>query len=223
MAYTELTPNLEDLLGAIRAKLVRKARCSGLSPADAEDCAQDAITALLRLLARAPDRGDQAAKLQGWLFMKAHSLRIDRYRRAAIRAEDSLSETDDNGAEYQLQLEGRDGDLERRTAAREIIQLGFSPFFARLGGRGRSETLRCLLDLARRLFPCDQIEQFSFARTVVFSGKGPEKRSPEDLAELANSLGKTEGATMTELTRLQPQWKDAEREIFRPLLRVNHC
>ena len=63
----------------------------------------------------------------------------------------------------------------------------------------RQEIVRALFFLAEQVFPESQTEQFRFARILVFSGKGSDKRSADDLAHLARLLQKSEGATMTEL------------------------
>ncbi|MBZ5677092.1 MAG: hypothetical protein LAP61_22845 [Acidobacteriia bacterium] len=223
MARKHFSPvlNPEQFFGEVRSKVVRKARAAGLSPADAEDCAQDAIASLLRLLEHQPQRREQPEKLLGWLFLKADSLKIDYHRRAEARPEQPLVETDENGREFWLGVASPRPSPEEEAEAREI-ERGFSRFSLKLCHRTRLEIVRSLFLLAKQMFPESQTDQFRFARILVFSGKGPDKRSREDVAHLAGLLRKSSGATMTELNRLQPLWKNTEREVFLPLFRVTY-
>jgi RNA polymerase sigma factor (sigma-70 family) len=223
MAHEHFPPVLdpEQFFGEVRSKVVRKARASGLSPADAEDCAQDAIASLLRLLEHQPERREQPEKLRGWLLMKAGSLQIDYHRRAEARPEQPLVETDKDGSELSLVFASPRPSPEEEAEAREI-ERSFSRFFLKLCRRTRLEIVRSLFFLAEQMFPESQTDQFRFARILVFSGKGPDKRSRDDVAHLARLMQKSAGATMTELNRLQPQWKNTEREVFLPLFRVTY-
>ena len=110
----------EQFFGEVRSKVVRKARASGLSPADAEDCAQDAITSLLRLLEHQPERAEQPEKLRGWLFMKADSLQIDYYRRAEARPEQPFVQTDIHGDERLQEFVSLLPSPQEEAEAREI-------------------------------------------------------------------------------------------------------
>jgi RNA polymerase sigma factor (sigma-70 family) len=211
----------EQFFGEIRSKVVRKSRASGLSPSDAEDCAQDAITSLLRLLQHQPERIEHPEKLRGWLFMKADSLQIDYHRRAENRSEQPLVESDKDGSERSLEFASSQPSPEEEAEAGEI-ERSFAPFFRKLCQRTRLEIVRSLLFLAKEMFPDNQTDQFRFARILVFSGKGQDKRSRDDVAHLARLMRKSAGATMTELNRLQLQWKNTEREVLLPLFRMTY-
>jgi DNA-directed RNA polymerase specialized sigma24 family protein len=216
MAHELPSPRIDlgEFLGDLRAKLVRKARSSGLPPAAAEDCAQDAITALLDLLDREPDRQEDLQKLRGWLYLKAESLQIDYHRRAKVRAEESLTRSTEEEGERPYEPMSNGPSQEQSLQDRELVERLFVHFFSELGKRARLDLVRCLLALARSLFPRDHVDQFLFARILVFSGKGADKRSAEDVESIARALGKSKGAMLTDLSRLQSQWRLIERDVF---------
>jgi len=215
MAYSTISGDLDDFFGEVRSKLVRRARAAGLSPADAEDCAQEAIMSLLRLLDREPERRDEPERLRGWLWMKIKSLQIDLHRRVSTRAEQPLESFDADGNINVLEVPSGSANPEEVAEVNEIIERGVSQLFLQLSQPTCAHLVRLLLQIGQQTFPLSQIDQYRFARTLVFSGKGPDKRCPCDLQKLASLMGKTEGATMTELNRLQPRWKQSERDVFR--------
>jgi len=219
MAHEHFPPDPEQFFGEVRSKMVRKARASGLSPADAEDCAQDAIASLLRLLEHQPERREQPEKIRGWLYMKTASLQIDYHRRADVRSEHPLVETDSEGGELSLGFASTRPSPEDEAVAGEI-ERSFSLFLLKLSCRTQLQIVRSLLFLAEQTFPESQTDQFRFLRILVFSGKGPDKRSRDDVAHLARLTRKSVGATMTELARLQGQWATVERQVLLPLFRA---
>lgn len=205
--------DLDEFLGGLRAKLVSLSRAGGMAPAEAEDCAQDAITALLDLVARQPSRIEEPEKLRGWLFLKARSLQIDHHRRTQVRAEQALAaDSDEEGRLFELVSNAP--NPEESLQRRELLERQFGRFFFELAKAARLDLIDSLLGLARRMFPEDEVNQYLFARIMVFSGKGSTKRSIEDVRSIARSIGKSVGATMTDLTRLQAAWKSTEHDVF---------
>ncbi|SES26581.1 RNA polymerase sigma factor, sigma-70 family [Lentzea xinjiangensis] len=67
-------------LAAVVEQVVRRLRREGLSRADAEDCAQEALLALL--VRRADPEAEPVAAVRAWLTVAAHRKLLDRFRGA---------------------------------------------------------------------------------------------------------------------------------------------
>lgn len=134
--------------------------------------------------------------------------------------------TGDGGEEMVIDPPAKEPDVDGHAHARRLFERA-NPLFERgmrkaLSGKTKSKQrklFQAAIALARRVHPNDPLACFAYARIIVFSGTGAEKRDSSDIAQLALKLAKTPGAVQTALTRLQRVWRPAEKAAYSDAMR----
>lgn len=207
--------NPSEFWEALYRRAVREVLCLGAKLEDAEDASQ---TAVLYTWNRADIYNLPIPKIY------CEVGRMDTWRwRDGIRKRCRITPLpqliDEGGEQIVGEPPANEYDADRHIFAHQLFDLA-KPRFERGMKRALRDQpslwnlYRAVMSLADRICEPDPLTRWTFARTIVFTGRGSEKRDSTDVTALAGKLRKSPGAVATALTRIQEVWLAVEVASF---------